>query len=91
MQQRTLVIKNRLGLHARAAARVVKLANGFQSDIRIVRSDAPQRRVNAKSIFGVLLLAATQGTVIDITAEGADEVEAIESLCQLVEESFGED
>jgi phosphocarrier protein len=90
MQQRTLVIKNRLGLHARAAARVVKLANGFQSEIRLVRSDARHRNVNAKSIFGVLLLAATQGTVIDITAEGADEVEAIESLSQLVEENFGE-
>jgi phosphocarrier protein len=90
MQQRTLFIKNRLGLHARAAARVVKLANCFQSDIHLTRSDAQHRTVNAKSIFGVLLLAATQGTIIEITAEGADEVEAIESLSQLVEENFGE-
>ncbi len=78
-------------MHARAAARLVKLANGFRSDIRLARSDARLRTVNAKSIFAVLLLAATQGTTIDIIVEGPDEAKAIESLCQLIEENFGED
>jgi phosphocarrier protein len=91
MQQRTLVIKNHLGLHARAAARLVKLASGFKSEILLARSEARQRTVNAKSILGVLLLAATKGTMIDVMVEGADEVEAIESLCELIEENFGED
>ncbi len=91
MQQRTLVIKNRLGLHARAAARVVKIAHGFQSDILLARSDALHRKANARSIFGLLLLAATQGTTVDVTVEGPDETEAIESLCRLIEDNFGED
>lgn len=90
MQQRTLVIKNRLGLHARAAARLVKLASGFESNVQLARSDARDRTVNAKSIFGVLLLAATQGTRIDLIVEGVDEAEAMESLCELIEGNFGE-
>jgi phosphocarrier protein HPr len=91
MQQRRLVISNSLGMHARAAARLVRLAGGFRSDIRLVRSDALHRTVNAKSIFSVLLLAATQGTMIDIIVDGPDEAEAMESLCRLIEENFGED
>jgi phosphocarrier protein HPr len=91
MQQRRLVISNRLGMHARAAARLVRLAGGYRSDIRLARSDALQRTVDAKSIFSVLLLAATQGTIIDITVNGPDEAEAMESLCRLIEENFGED
>lgn len=90
MQRRTSVIKNYLGLHARAAARLVKLANGFDSKILLARSDARQRTVDAKSIFGVLLLAATRGTLIEIVAEGPDEAEAVEALSRLVEEHFGE-
>jgi phosphocarrier protein HPr len=90
MQQRTLMIENPLGLHARAGARLVKLANGFQSDILLARSDSPQRTANAKSIFSVLMLAATQGTMISITTEGEDEAEAMEALCRLVKEKFGE-
>jgi phosphocarrier protein HPr len=90
MQQRRLVISNPLGLHARAAARLVKLANGFQSEIRLARSDAPHRTVNGKSIFSVLILAATRGTMIDVQAEGGDETEAIEALCRMIEERFGE-
>jgi phosphocarrier protein HPr len=90
MQQRRLVISNSLGMHARAAARLVRLAGGFRSDIRLARSDALYRTVDAKSIFSVLLLAATQGTMIDITVDGPDEVEAMESLCRLIEENFGE-
>lgn len=90
MQERTLVIKNRLGLHARAAARLVKLANKYQSEILLARPDAHRRTVNAKSIFGVLLLAATQGTKIEITVAGVDEEIAIEALCCLIEDKFGE-
>jgi phosphocarrier protein HPr len=90
MQQRRLVISNRLGMHARAAARLVRLANGFRSDIQLARSDALHRTMNAKSIFSVLLLAATQGTTIDIIVDGPDEIEAMESLCRLIEERFGE-
>jgi phosphocarrier protein HPr len=91
MQQRRLVISNSLGMHARAAARLVRLAGGFRSDIRLARSDALHRTVDAKSIFSVLLLAATQGTMIDIIVDGPDEAEAMESLCGLIEENFGED
>jgi phosphocarrier protein HPr len=91
MQQRRLVISNSLGMHARAAARLVRLAGGFRSDIRLARSDALHRTVDAKSIFSVLLLAATQGTVIDVIVDGPDEAEAMESLCRLIEENFGED
>jgi phosphocarrier protein HPr len=91
MQQRRLVISNSLGMHARAAARLVRLAGGFRSDIRLARSDALHRTVDAKSIFSVLLLAATRGTIIDITVDGPDEAEAMESLCRLIEENFGED
>jgi len=91
MQQRTLTITNRLGLHARAAARLVKLAGQYRSDILLARSGARHRTVDAKSIFGVLLLAATQGTMIDIIVEGDDENEALAALCRLIEEKFGED
>jgi phosphocarrier protein HPr len=91
MQQRRLVISNSLGMHARAAARLVRLAGGFRSDIQLARSDALHGTVNAKSIFSVLLLAATQGTMIDIIVDGPDEAEAMESLCRLIEENFGED
>jgi phosphocarrier protein HPr len=91
MQQRRLVISNSLGMHARAAARLVRLAGGFRSDIRLARSDALHRTVDAKSIFSVLLLAAKRGTIIDITVDGPDEAEAMESLCRLIEENFGED
>src|SRR5262245_21625060 len=87
MQQRRLVISNNLGMHARAAARLVRLASGFHSEIQLARSEALHRTVNAKSIFSVLLLAATKGTMIDIIVEGPDEVEAIESLSRLIEEN----
>src|SRR5262245_16527961 len=90
MQQRRLMISNPLGLHARAAARLVKLANGFASEIRLARSDSPHRTVNAKSIFSVLILAATHGTMIDVLAEGGDETEAVDALCRMIEDSFGE-
>ena len=91
MQVRTVVIQNRLGLHARAAARVVRAAAGFQSDIRLARTDARQRSVDAKSIFGLLLLGATPQTEIEVTAEGDDEMAAAEALCRLIAERFGEE
>ena len=91
MQQRTIVITNRLGLHARAAAKLVKLANGFESEILLARSDSPHKTANARSIFSVLLLAAAKNASIEIVAEGADEQAAVEALSQLVADKFGEE
>jgi len=91
MQQRTLTILNRLGLHARAAAKMVKLAGGYESAILLARSDSQHKRADAKSIFGILMLAASQGTVIEIITEGRDEVEALEAVCTLIETKFGEE
>lgn len=103
MQRLTLPITNRLGLHARAAAKLVKLANSFRCDIRLARADSsrnassqpapnePPGPVDAKSIFGILLLAASQGVVIEVIAEGADETEAIEAVRKLIEGKFGEE
>lgn len=89
--RRTVTIRNRLGLHARAAARLVRLATTFESDICLVRADARQERVDAKSILGLLLLAATIGTEIEISAEGEDAEEAVNALCQLIDDRLGED
>ncbi|KPK56031.1 MAG: phosphocarrier protein HPr [Thiotrichales bacterium SG8_50] len=79
---------NRLGLHARAAAKFVTLASSFESDIRVARSG---RTVNGKSIMGVMMLAAAKGTVIEISADGWDEQQAIAALKDLVANRFGED
>jgi phosphocarrier protein HPr len=83
-----VTIKNRLGLHARAAAKFVHLASRFRAHIRVARGG---RVVDGKSIMGILLLAAAFGTTIQITADGADEQEALDALCGLVETGFGED
>ena len=80
-------IVNRLGLHARAAAKLTHLASGYQSEIWLSRSG---RRVNAKSIMGVMMLAAGQGTTVLIEAEGADAEDALEALVGLIAERFGE-
>ena len=80
-------IRNRLGLHARAAARFVQAANRFRSRIQVTR-DA--RTMDGKSILGILLLAASHGTRLVVTAEGDDEEEAVEALSRLVEGGFGE-
>ena len=80
-------IINKLGLHARAAAKLTHLAGNYQCDIWISRSG---RRVNAKSIMGVMMLAAGQGTSVLIEAEGADAEQAIAALTQLIAEKFGE-
>ena len=80
-------INNKLGLHARASAKLTKLAGGFQSEIHLSRNG---RRVNGKSIMGVMMLAAGFGATIEIEAEGADEVVAMDSLRALIEGKFGE-
>lgn len=81
-------IMNTLGLHARAAAAFVKIANRFQSEIIVLKEEAS---VNGKSIMGVLMLAASQGSQISITAKGEDAREAVEALGKLISEKFGED
>ena len=83
----SVAIANRLGLHARAAAKFVHLATRFKSQIRVARD---HRVIDGKSIMGILLLAAPCGAAITISAEGPDEVEAIAELCKLVESGFGE-
>ena len=80
-------IVNRLGLHARAAAKLTHLASGYQSEIWLSRSG---RRVNAKSFMGVMMLAAGQGTKVLIEAEGADAPQALAALERLIADKFGE-
>jgi phosphocarrier protein len=80
-------IVNRLGLHARAAAKLTHLASGFQSDIWISRSG---RRVNAKSIMGVMMLAAGKGSKVMLEAEGTDAEAALKALTALIANRFGE-
>ena len=88
MMTRECVIRNRLGLHARAAAKFVHTATRYSSQIRISRAG---RTMDGKSIMGVLLLAASAGSTVVITADGADEVDAVDALCRLVEGGFGEE
>jgi phosphocarrier protein HPr len=83
-----VTIKNRLGLHARAAAKFVHLATRYRSQIRVSRDD---RAMDGKSIMGILLLAAARGTTITIAVEGPDEQDALTALCRLVETGFGEE
>jgi phosphocarrier protein HPr len=83
----TVTITNPLGLHARAAARFVHAASAFASRIRVARGG---REMDGKSIMGLLLLAAANGSAITISAAGADEVEALAALCALVERGFDE-
>ncbi len=87
MIKSSISINNKLGLHARASAKLSKLAGSFRSDIHISRNG---RRVNAKSIMGVMMLAAGMGTDIEIDADGADEQQAVEALRGLIEAKFGE-
>ena len=85
----TLSIKiiNKLGLHARASAKLTQIANQFESDIWLEKN---YKKVNAKSIMGVMMLAASQGTNIIITTEGPDEKEALNSIVALINDFFGE-
>ena len=84
----TVTIVNKLGLHARAASRLVNCASGFAAEIDIVRGT---RSVNAKSIMGVLTLAAGLGTELVIQADGHDEQQAVDAVTALFRERFGED
>lgn len=87
MQSTEVCIVNRLGLHARAAAKLVSLASTFASDVQLERDG---RMVNAKSIMGVMMLAASQGTILKLVVEGSDEHEAMRALTDLVNDYFGE-
>jgi phosphocarrier protein len=86
--RRRVLVPNRLGLHARAAARFVHAAGRFRAKVTASRGE---KTMDGKSILGILLLAAVQGTEIEITAEGEDEGPALEALCALVEGGFGEE
>jgi phosphocarrier protein len=88
MTARSVTIVNRLGMHARAAAKFVHLAARYESRVRVARDG---REMDGKSVMGLLLLAAARGSVITITADGRDEVEALNALATLVETGFGED
>ncbi len=87
MIQTRIQISNKLGLHARASAKLTKLAGGFKSDIHLSRNG---RRVNAKSIMGVMMLAAGLGSEIEIEAVGDDEQQAMTALRELIDGKFGE-
>ena len=87
MIKTSINISNKLGLHARASAKLTKLAGSFQSEVFMTRND---RRVNAKSIMGVMMLAAGIGSVVEIEVTGADEQKAIDALTALINDKFGE-
>jgi len=88
MLQREVEIVNRLGLHARASAKLTQVAGQFKSDVWVSRNG---RRVNAKSIMGVMMLAAAQGSQIVLEASGPDEIEAMEAVTKLIAARFDED
>jgi phosphocarrier protein len=87
MQQRQIEIANKLGLHARASAKLTQLAGKYKSDVWISRDG---RRVNAKSIMGVMMLAAARGSTVTLETDGPDEHEAIDAIVQLIESRFDE-
>ena len=87
MTQGEFIVQNRLGLHARAAARLVQVASAFPCDIQISRQG---QSANAKSVMGVLLLCGSCGTSLTITASGERESEAVRALGQLIDDKFGE-
>ncbi len=88
MQQRDVEVVNKLGLHARPSARLTQLASSFKSNVFVSRNG---RRVNAKSIMGVMMLAAAKGSTITLETEGDDEKEAIDALAGLISSGFGEE
>jgi phosphocarrier protein HPr len=87
MIRSTATISNKLGLHARASAKLTKLAGGFQCEVHLSRNG---RRINAKSIMGVMMLAAGQGSEVEIETDGADEQAAMDALRALINDKFGE-
>ena len=88
MRSRSVTVANKLGLHARAAARFVHLASRFQSHVKVTRG---WQTMDGKSIMGILLLAAATGTVLIVSTDGEDEQEALDSLCGFIESGCGED
>lgn len=88
MEVRTFVIRNRLGLHARAAALLVKTANRFVSEVTLEKDGL---EVNGKSIMGILMLAASKGSRITLKVNGKDSAQAIHALGKLIEDRFGEE
>jgi phosphocarrier protein HPr len=89
MVERTLLVKARLGLHARAAAKVVRVAQGFNSRMELRRVDN-RATADAKSILNVLMLAASRGTELHVTVEGIDEEAALSAIDRLFADGFGE-
>jgi phosphocarrier protein HPr len=87
MIKQVVTISNKLGLHARASAKLTKLAGGFRCDVHMSRNG---RRVNAKSIMGVMMLAAGIGSEVEIEADGVDEQAALEAIVALINDKFGE-
>ena len=88
MISREFTINNKLGLHARPSAQITQVASKFASDVHIARNG---RRVNAKSIMGVMMLAAGQGTVVTVDAVGVDAQAAVDAIGALIDSGFGED
>ena len=88
MLRRHIEVTNKLGLHARAAAKLVNEASSFESTIKLLKDD---REIDATSIMGVMMLAASQGTQIELRVEGADEQFAMDSIVELFESRFGEE
>ena len=88
MLSEQITIINKLGLHARAAAKLVSLASGFASDIQLEKDG---RKVNGKSIMGVMMLAASKGSQLKVSVAGADEQEASRKILELINNRFGEE
>ena len=88
MKRKKLILKNKLGLHLRAASKLSNLATSFKSDISISNSSGD--KINAKSVLGITLLAAAFGSSVDIEASGSDEIEAIKAIEILFNSKFGE-
>ena len=88
MPSAELVIANKLGLHARASAKLTQLASGFAAEVWLTRNG---RRVNAKSIMGVMMLAAGKGATVTVEAEGADAAAALAAIGRLIADKFDED
>ena len=87
MIRTSITISNKLGLHARASAKLTKLAGSFKSEIHMARNG---RRINAKSIMGVMMLAAGMGAEVELEVEGVDEQAAMDALRALIDDKFGE-
>jgi phosphocarrier protein HPr len=87
MVKREIKVSNKLGLHARASAKLTQLASKYKSQVFLARNG---RRVNAKSIMGVMMLAAGIGSTVELETDGPDEAEALEALAKLFDDKFGE-